>query len=168
MLVFLGHYWDKVLVAIVSVYGAVLSTYTFLQSRKRDHRELEERKKESDTDIAAALWEMRELSRSVAFLDEWIFEKSIFTRKTEILDALARIKTYWKQHEDTLRTTLGKDSRIYIALRGLYDIALQNEANQPPPDGRGQWRGITQENLLGYTISTLVDEAARELERRRT
>jgi hypothetical protein len=39
MLQFIASYWDKLIVAVVAIYGAALSTYSFIHSKKKDARE---------------------------------------------------------------------------------------------------------------------------------
>lgn len=41
MLQFLQSHWEKIVFAVVAVYGAALSTFTFIQNRKKANRTIE-------------------------------------------------------------------------------------------------------------------------------
>jgi hypothetical protein len=122
--------------------------------------------REERAELSRILHETIEVARKVSFLDEWIFKTHVFTRKREILDAIAAIKLYWRDNEASLSGFLGPKNRIYKGLDGLYKVALQNEDNQPPPSGVGEWRGTLGSGLLlGYTVTQLFDETTRELQK---
>ena len=167
MIPFLKTYWYNLIVAVIASYGAVLSTYTFAQNRRRERRDQEKAERDECAELTRVLWETCEMKTKVAFLDEWIFEKQVFTQKQSILDALTAIRDYWKKSDEPLRRHLGSSARTYKALRGLFDIAQQNLDNQPPPNGQGVWKGITEENLLGYKVGQLFQDAETELKMKR-
>ncbi len=167
MINFLQTYWDKLIVAAIAIYGAVLSTYTFRQNKQRDLRDQERAEREESAELTRVLLETTEMKKRLEFLDVWIWEKRVFTRKQEIMNALTAIKDFWGKNDATLRRFLGVDAKTYKALCGLYDVALQNLDNQPPPNGQGEWRGITNGNLLGYKVEQIFYYAEMELQKKR-
>jgi hypothetical protein len=156
-------------VTAVSMFGGFLATFGGHKSKPSaaDVLALEAADQSARETLALLLHEIEEIERQVSFLDVWIWEKQVFTRKQVILDALKGIREFWKRNDERLRGILGADSVAYRVLCGVYDIALQNEHNQPPPDGSGEWRGVTQSNLQGYRIAQAFQYAREELQRKR-
>jgi len=158
---------SRIVTPILSVAAILLSVRATRIAAKQSRLAHEKAAQEERAELARVLWESTEMAKKVGFLDEWIFKRRIFTRQQAIIDALATIRDYWKKNDESLRGYLGSESRLYQALRGLYDVALQNEDNQPPIEGYGEWRGITQTNLLGYTVSQLFYDVPAELQKKR-
>lgn len=167
MIPFLKTYWYHLIVAVIAGYGAILSTYTFAQNRRRERRDQEKAERDECAELTQVLLETCEMKQKVAFLDEWMFEKRVFTQKQSILEALTAIRDYWKKYDASLRRHLGSSTRTYKALSGLFEVAQQNSNNQPPPNGQGVWIGVTREKFLGYTVGQLFQDAETELKKKR-
>ena len=120
--------------------------------------------KEEKYELSTLLWKTKELRGKVTLLDDYIFKQGLFTRRQEILDALTVIKRYWVENGAAMEHHLGKENRTLQSFRGLYEIALANEQNQPPPNGQGTWRDHYK--LSGYTVEQVVTYAIDELARK--
>lgn len=157
---------------IVTPTLSVVAIWISVRALKITHRQArlaeEKASHEENQELTRVLLETKELAIKVAVLDDYIWKQRLFTRRQIVLDALADIRAYWKQNGETLRRHLGTDSRPYRALKGYYDVALQNENNLVSSVApTAEWRGITEENLLGYTVVQAFSETAAELQRKR-
>jgi hypothetical protein len=148
---------------IIAVFALCVSIWGTRYSLRVARQALSNANLDEKKELSRLLWETTELKKSIGLLDEWIWEKRVFTRKQRILDALLEIKGYWKRNDAMLEHFLGENAQTYQALRGLYDVALQNEDNQPPGNGSGEWKGVTEETLLGFKVEQLLNSTAEQL-----
>jgi len=109
------------------------------------------------------LYETKEIGGRIGVLDYWIWDIKIFTRKPKILESLKLIKHYWRDYGTQLRRFLSEEAQTYKAIKGYYEIALLNENNCPPPDGKGKWVGISQVNTQGLKVEQLFVNIASDL-----
>ena len=151
---FIESYWDKLLVAAVAIYGAVLSTYTFFGIKEKERLA-------ARAEISRVLWDTKEIARKVVFLDALI-DQRFFTRRQDILDALTGINEYWKKNEASLSRFLSTET--YQPLYRLYEFVLTNEDNQPPPNGQGVW--LCPEKLLDQKVTGILENAATNLQKK--
>lgn len=119
-------------------------------------------------EISRLVWETYELKKATGLLDEWIWEKRVFTRKPRILNALFAIKEYWKRNDAMLAHFLGESEQVYLGLHALYDLALQNEDNLPPENGSGEWKGVPHDSLNGFKVEQLLNSTADQLKMAKT
>jgi hypothetical protein len=156
----------KIAGPVVAVAALVVSILGTKNALRVANKALAKAEKDEKYELANLLWQTKELCNKVKFLDEYIYKQNLFTRREDILEALAAIRKYWVDNGAALGFHLGKDGRTYKIFRGLYEVALANENNQPPPNGQGEWRGITQENVMGNTVEQIIFYATTELERK--
>jgi hypothetical protein len=151
------------LISVIALFVAVIGTR---DAKRIANLALSKADKDEKYEISALLWATKELLPKVKILDDYIFKNRVFTRRQAVLDALEVIKKYWTENGAAIAHHLGKENREYKTLRGLYEIALENENNQPPPNGMGEWRGITPDHLHGLEVEQIVRYAVDELEKK--
>ena len=157
--------FTAIFTGVIAVTGIITFFTTLCISKKNTKRKRHTALNNTLHATRDLLDKLKHPGMEVRNLDEWIFDKKIFTIKERVLNSLDTIITYWMNNELVLHENLKHQPELLKAVEGTYQFARLNKGNETPPKGSCNWKEIEQ--LKGMKLEAIFTKVEEELKNKK-